>query len=291
MENQQNNNKGVITLLIVIIIILATLCVLFLTGTITLNTNKINDNNANEIVNDNNETMLNFDNIEIKNSEVKELYNYITASLNSNNVCLGYYYQNPFKKHNLDDLVSLVLINYGQDHIKTFNEEFLKEFNENDRNSIKTNSDHYIEANVIKQGMKKIFNIDISEFKEKTETNYYYSGYYYRKDVNAFINVFGGGGYGAEVVQKIIKYQELNDEINITVVKAELGYDDDHVYRYIYNKKTKVFENATDNFQFTNENIERFPQIKYVFKKNNTGQYYVSDIINLNFEEDFEECK
>lgn len=66
--------------------------------------------------------------------------------------------------------------------------------------------------------MKKIFNIDISEFKEKTETNYYYSGYYYRKDVNVFINVFGGGGYGAEVVQKIIKYQELNDEINITVL-------------------------------------------------------------------------
>lgn len=290
MENQ-NNNKGVIILLIGIIIILVTLCVLFATGTITLNTNRVNDNNANEIVNDNNETMLNFDNIEIKNSEVKELYNYITASLNSNNVCLGYYYQNPFKNHNLDDLVSLVLINYGKNYIKTFDNEFLKKFNKNDQNFIKMNSDHYIEANIIKQGMKKIFNIDINEFKEKTESNNYYHRYYYRKDVDAFINVFGGGGYEAEVVQKIIKYQELNDEINITVVKAELGYDDDHVYRYINNKTTKVFENATDNFQFTNENVEKFPQIKYVFKKNNDGQYYVSDIINLNYEEDFEECK
>ena len=53
MENQKNN-KGVIALLIVIIIILSALCVLFATGTISFNSNKVNDNDVNENINDNN---------------------------------------------------------------------------------------------------------------------------------------------------------------------------------------------------------------------------------------------
>ena len=53
MENQKNN-KGVITLLIVIIVILSALCVLFATGTISFNSNKVNDNDVNENINDNN---------------------------------------------------------------------------------------------------------------------------------------------------------------------------------------------------------------------------------------------
>ena len=50
MENQ-NNNKGIITLLIVIIVILSTLCILFATGIISLNSNKANENDINENVN------------------------------------------------------------------------------------------------------------------------------------------------------------------------------------------------------------------------------------------------
>lgn len=48
----ENNNKGVFALLIVIIVILATLCVLFATGTISFNSNKKNDNEINNNVND-----------------------------------------------------------------------------------------------------------------------------------------------------------------------------------------------------------------------------------------------
>ena len=55
MENQKNN-KMVIVLLVVIIVILSVLCVLFATGTISFNTNKINNNNTNENANDNNQT-------------------------------------------------------------------------------------------------------------------------------------------------------------------------------------------------------------------------------------------
>ncbi|MBQ2873174.1 MAG: hypothetical protein IJE89_04180 [Bacilli bacterium] len=50
---KQNNNKGVIALLVVIIVILATLCVLFATGTINFNSSKVNDNNVTEENNNN----------------------------------------------------------------------------------------------------------------------------------------------------------------------------------------------------------------------------------------------
>ena len=54
MDNQKNN-KGLIILLVVIIVILSVLCVLFGKGTISFNSNKINDSEINENNNDNNQ--------------------------------------------------------------------------------------------------------------------------------------------------------------------------------------------------------------------------------------------
>ena len=53
MENKKNNS-GVIALLIVIIVILLALCVLFATGTISFNSNRVNNEDANQNVVDNN---------------------------------------------------------------------------------------------------------------------------------------------------------------------------------------------------------------------------------------------
>lgn len=50
---KENNNKGVIILLIVIIVILATLCILFATGTISFKSNEVNDVNKSNEVNEN----------------------------------------------------------------------------------------------------------------------------------------------------------------------------------------------------------------------------------------------
>ena len=50
MENQKNN-KGIIAILIVIIVILSGLCVLFATGTISLKSNEVTNDETNEIVN------------------------------------------------------------------------------------------------------------------------------------------------------------------------------------------------------------------------------------------------
>ena len=57
MENQRNN-KGVIALLIVIIVMLATLCILFATGTISFNSGDVNNENitSDETTNENNDS-------------------------------------------------------------------------------------------------------------------------------------------------------------------------------------------------------------------------------------------
>lgn len=68
MENQ-NNNKVVIALLIVIIIILTTLCVLFATGTISLNSNDVNNNEINQDVNNENQGGETGNNTSTENNE------------------------------------------------------------------------------------------------------------------------------------------------------------------------------------------------------------------------------
>ena len=63
------------------------------------------------------------------------------------------------------------------------------------------------------------------------------------------------------------------------------------IYRYVNDTNTLVYKNVDEeDFHFTEDNIDLFSQIKYVFKKNEYGKYFISDIINLNFEQDFEKC-
>ena len=72
MENQKNN-KGVIALLIVIIVILSALCILFATGTISFNSNKANDDEVNENINDTNDDN-NVQTSNIKVEDIKEIF-------------------------------------------------------------------------------------------------------------------------------------------------------------------------------------------------------------------------
>ena len=279
-------NKKVLYIVIAIVCILLLSCLVFIL--LTKNNNK--ESNENKI------TGTPIEEVTIKNSEVKELYNYIGASLESNYVCVGYYYQNPYKNHELKDKISLVLINYASKYQKKIDDEFIKKISKDDQDIIKTGSEYYIEPKVVKEGLKLIFNLDVDKFDDS------YIGWTYRSDANAFVQVMGGGSYPGDIVQQIIDYNETEDEINLTVVKAEILsstetiYDDEvitqyaGIYRYI-NNNSLVIKNNTENFKFTDENVNKFPQLKYIFKKNKDGKYYVSDIVNLNFEEDYEECK
>jgi len=275
MEKQKNNKRLIILILVFAILILV-LGGFILYDKLFANQNSITDNYVTE---------NSIDDIVIENSEVQELYNYVQANLNSNSICLGYFYQNPFANHTLEDKISLVLINYASNYEERVDDNFLQQISQNDREHIKVNSLYYINADRVREGMKLIFNIDVDEFDD--EANY---KWHYRSDADAFVSIDGGGAYPANPIQQIIEYNELDDEINLIVVKAELDRVDGNVYRYAIKTNTLVFENAADNFQFTKENISKFPQLKYIFKKNDNGKYYVSDIINLNFEEDFEDC-
>jgi len=224
--------------------------------------------------------------VEIKNAEVKKLYEYVKADLDSNYVCLGWYYQNPYKNHTLKDKVALALINYAGDYEKKIDADFLNRVNKIDGYRLEDNSLYYIEADVVRTGMKLLFNIDVNEFKD-LDTYWLYT---YRKEVDAFVSGNGGGDYQAKPVQQIIEYNELKDEINLTVIKAELGFDN-NVYRYVNNEDTLVYKGISmDNFKFSVLDVDKFPRIKYIFKKNSSGKYYLSDIVNLNFTEDFERC-
>ena len=290
-KEKKSKRKLIMILIIIFFVLLISSSIIYYFLVYTKDNNKnVADNNNKDSIN----------NIVIRNTEVKELYNYTQANLNSNWVCLGYFYQNPFKNHNLNDKIELVNINYAYKYAKKIDNTFLQKIIKSDRELVESGpSEYYIDANIVKNGMKLIFNIDV----ENLENNYSYGGWYYRSDVDAFLNINGGGGYPADIVDQIIEYNELDNEINLTVVKAEIDCSDDNIcdiYRYAEKKDTLVYENdyrekiidgtIVYDFKFNKENINKFPQLKYIFKKNESGKYYVSDIVNLNFEEDFESC-
>lgn len=228
----------------------------------------------------------------IQNQEIENLYSYVSPYLYSSNVCLGFFYQNPFENHDLDDKISLLLISYGEQFKKAIDDDFLNKIKDkNERNKIENTSFYYIEVEVIEEAMKLIFNISLDDYKFDQIKDYY--RYRYIKDANAFVDTLIDEEYKSQVLQQIIDYNETSSEINLTVVKTEIVSDSklNGAYRYANKKDTLVIKDITDEeFYFTKENINKFPQVKYIFKKNKDGKYYVSDIVNLNFFEDFEKC-
>ena len=119
MESQKNN-KGVIALLIVIIVILLVLCVLFATGTISFNSNNVDNNDIQENASgnnqlDDNENIDDTKKFKFKNNDVSEedlnevldilgLYEYyhseLYSSFDDNNECLNNYIsQKDFRKN------------------------------------------------------------------------------------------------------------------------------------------------------------------------------------------------
>ena len=130
MENQKNN-KGVIALLIVIIVILSALCVLFATGTISLKSNNVDNNETNQnVIDDNNEN-----NISKLDSSKEWVYD---ANYNLPTNKESYYgYSDHTKLISASDLV-VPYINIDSDDAKKVNQEIYKlyedlinKFNEN----------------------------------------------------------------------------------------------------------------------------------------------------------------
>lgn len=282
-----NERKGIPYSLFLIIILIA----IVLAGGLGLYVGKYNNaQNNNE---QNQEKDIN--NIVIKNQEVKDIFQYVRASLKGGNLCLGMYYYNPYENHDVLDKIDLVLLNYATSN--KIDDKFLSNFNSDDAYDIKWSHTHYKKADEVRKGLKYLYNIEYNDFSNFKSHEYIYLG-----EVDAFVDVMGSGGY-RDLVEQVIDYNELDSEINLTVVKAEvrtvveyMGTNKDTVYpkgiyRNIYDKNTLVYENMSmEEFKFTKENIDKFNQLKYIFKKNNEGKYYLSNIINLNYQQDYTKC-
>ena len=218
---------------------------------------------------------------EVKNEEVKSLLSYVESSIKSNNACLGDYYLKPYNKHTLNDKIALVLLNYAKEETLTSDQE-------------KTASSYgvpqgskYVTLETVKEGLKKLYNIDLNESEIKEGSDYGKSVYINKI---GFIKLGGGGDYPAVQKQAVIGYEETINAITVTVVQAELGLDG-NVYRYANKPETLVLSNASTSFEFTKENVKLFPQVKYTFTKNESDNYYLNNVENLNFTEDFVDCK
>ena len=104
MEQEKNNNKGVIVLLVVIIVILALLCILFATGTISLKSNSVDNNQNGNGITDNKNNLITNNEAEsilknLYNDAVRHIYNegvsYCGTYATGDNVTLslnGFYY-------------------------------------------------------------------------------------------------------------------------------------------------------------------------------------------------------
>lgn len=282
MEKIKENKNLVITLTSILVILLLIGVAFLLKKDNSDNNNTTNTSSNNNILDTITGTPL--EEINIENNEIKDLYNYLQPSIKEG-VCLGFYYTNPFSNHSNDDKVSIVLHNYATNYKKEITDDMWDKLPEEEKTLLKNNGvTKYVEENIVKEGMKLLFNIDIDKFDKET-----YANYTYNQDLKVFIEGMSGSGYTANIKQQIIEYQESDDEINLTIVKADIKNNE--VYRYANKETTLVYKNINyDNFVFTDDNISNFPQLKYVFKKNSEGKYYLSNIINLNFEEDFENC-
>ena len=281
MEEKKQKNKGIIVVITILILLVLGFGGYFVYDMFLKS--EPEENNIESNVN-NVEEKMSIDDVVIKNSEVKELYNYVAPNLKSQSVCLGYYYQNSYQNHTLEDKVGVVIFNYGQDFAKQYDDAFLSKAKQSGVD-VFSPSEKYIEASVVKEGLKLFFNIEVEKFDNNS-----YGPWKYIKEVDAFIDSGHGGGYMAEIKQQVIGYNESDDEIELTVVKAEID-SDNNVYRYVNKAETLVYKNSVETFKFTDDNVEQFPQLKYIFKKNDFGKYYVSDILNLNYQEDFERCE
>ncbi len=223
----------------------------------------------------------------IKNNEVREIYEWTKPSLESGVICLGWFYQNPYSNHSFYDRISIVLVGYGNAHKNELNENVLKELTNEERNSVLSTYQYYISGKVIRDKMKEFFNEKVEYFDDGKQ---YHTWYYHEKSDLFLLKEMEKVPYNFETKQEVFSYEEKNDTITLKVVKAEYDENSKKIYRYIFNQETFVLEQDPKTFEFTKENINQFPQLEYIFKKNKKGHYYLSDIQNLNFKDDFENC-
>lgn len=223
---------------------------------------------------------------EITNTEVEKLFSYVVFDGPITQV--GNYYENPFSSYSNKDKIELAitkytLLKFRKEITTELDTSIIKELESENKYEIPDNLEAYIELTDVKDSIKYLFNMDLTDNEILSYGELRTCPISVPVESLKLFGLFSacGGDYGRDIVQAITDYKETSNEITVTTVKAEQGYEDDKIY---YNKTKVIYDNLDiENFEFTNENIELFPQLKYVFKKNNSDKYYLYDIVKLNF--------
>ena len=224
----------------------------------------------------------------IKNNEVREIFEWTKPSLKSGVICLGWYYQNPYSNHSLYDRIAIVLIGYGDAHKKELNGNVLRSLMNEERNTLLDTYQYYITGSEVRDKMKEFFNEKVDFFDDGKQ---YHNWFYHEKNDLFLLKKTEEEEFKYfRTKQEVFSYEEKKDTISLKVVKADYDDYDKRFYRYFFNTETYVLEQDPKTFEFTKDNINQFPQVEYIFKKNKKGHYYLSDIQNLNFQDDYENC-
>lgn len=247
---------------------------------------------------------LAYPNFEIPDEEIKTLYSYVRAGAGSYfDRCFMNYFHHPFDKKTSDELFSTILNVYAEKYQNPISNDILNKLPESDRDLMKNSSWTYITGSDVRKGLKEVFNVDGSLINFENYENFP-ACYIYHKEADAFFGLGCGGGDPEEYYyNKIIGYEKNNSTIEIIEVQAHLYYLSEttnhagektyiaNVYRKYGDENTMVYKNISmDKFEFTKNNVHLFPQIKYIFKKNQSGKFYVDAIVNLNYQDEYVSC-
>jgi hypothetical protein len=106
---------------------------------------------------------------------------------------------------------------------------------------------------------------------------------YYYDSVNSVYYIYsacGGIGVGGPM-EYINKYTYSNDEAYVYLSVGYIHYDNNTEKRTLYTdlQMTKEYQgNYTDDFKINQSNYQNFSEYKYVFGKNDNGNYYFKSI-------------
>lgn len=240
MENQKNS-KGLVALLAVLVVVLGALCILFATGTISLN-NKATTNDDLNTGNNNQETT---DTNDIDSALLNNLYNILGINLGEDSYwgdCLNYFLSSNNYKNNARQIFGLYAahnrLNTNHYNDGSCNEECKKALSCGECSSIsKINADK----------ITKLYSLDNLQFNELP-------GF---KDEYAYTNGIPAGVCHYGVTHDTSS--EYIDSNSIRIVDKQVATD------YVFGEDNKV--NSTKNQTVT-----------YDFKKDSDGNYYLSQV-------------
>ena len=257
MEEKKNNKTTLILIGAVVLVLLSVL------GTVLV-MNELNKGKKPEV-----EETLYLEEKEITNSEVKELFDTL---LNDFDEGVPNFNNENYQK--LDLLLNSKFLNYKKMTDSEFDK--YKKVLEEERGGVI--DDEYVEKINLLDSIKNVFNLELSlddvnnallevESCPKLE--------YYDKDEIFVVSVACGGIYFGVNKSFVYNYEEKNDEVIVDSLYY-LVYADSEEEKIANTSELHLLEG--DEFKITENELNNYKKVEYVFKKNSSGTYYIDSM-------------